>query len=77
MACGVLVPQPGIEPVPPAVAVWSLHHWTSKEVPLKTHISIGSKQTEKTRQLQTQTTFHVKKITESKAKSLEEWSLES
>ena len=27
-ACGILVPQPGIEPGPPAVVVWSLHHWT-------------------------------------------------
>ena len=72
MACRILVPQPGIEPVPPAVEVWSLNHWTTKEVPLKTPISIGSEQTEKTRQLQTQTTFHVKKIIKSKAKSLEE-----
>ena len=32
-ACGILVPQPGIEPVPPAVEVWSLNHWTIREVP--------------------------------------------
>ena len=33
MACGILVLQPGIEPVPPAVEAWSLNHWTSREVP--------------------------------------------
>ena len=31
---GILVPQPGMEPVPPAVEVWSLNHWT-REVPSK------------------------------------------
>ena len=30
----VLVPQPGIKPMPPAVEVQSLNHWTSREVPL-------------------------------------------
>ena len=30
---GILVPQPGIELVPPAMEVWSLHHWTTKESP--------------------------------------------
>ena len=29
-----LVPQPGIEPKPPAWGVWSLSHWTPREVPL-------------------------------------------
>ena len=33
-ACSILVPQPGMEPVPPAVEVWSLNHWTAREVPL-------------------------------------------
>ena len=33
MACGILVPQPGIEPVPPAVEAQSLKHWTTREVP--------------------------------------------
>ena len=28
-ACGILVPQPGTEPVPPAVEVQSLNHWTA------------------------------------------------
>ena len=32
-ACGILVPQPGIKPVTPAMEVWSLNHWTSREVP--------------------------------------------
>ena len=32
MAGRILVPQPGIKPVPPAVEVWSLNHWTIREV---------------------------------------------
>ena len=32
-ACGILVPSPGIEPVPPALGAWSLNHWASREVP--------------------------------------------
>ena len=28
-ACRILVPQPGIEPKPPALGAWSLSHWTS------------------------------------------------
>ena len=35
-ACGILVPQPGIEPAPPAVEVWTFNHWTAREVPLPT-----------------------------------------
>ena len=31
-ACGILVPQPGIEAMPPALEVWSLNHWTTREV---------------------------------------------
>ena len=27
------LPQPGIEPVPHALGVWSLNHWTAREVP--------------------------------------------
>ena len=37
-ACGTLVPWLGIEPVPPAVEVRSLNHWTAREVP-QTHLS--------------------------------------
>ena len=33
VACGILVPQPGIEPTPHAVEVWSLNHWTTREAP--------------------------------------------
>ena len=31
-ACEILVPWPGIEPTPPAVVVWSLNHWTARQV---------------------------------------------
>ena len=34
-ACGILVPQPGIEPVPPAVEGWSPNLWTAREFSLK------------------------------------------
>ena len=30
-ACRILVPQPGIEPGPPAVQVQSPNHWTARE----------------------------------------------
>ena len=32
MTCGVLIPQPGIEPVP-ATLENGLNHWTTREVP--------------------------------------------
>ncbi|XP_073666027.1 striatin-interacting protein 2 isoform X4 [Tursiops truncatus] len=31
--CRILVPQPGIEPVPPALGARRLNHWTAREVP--------------------------------------------
>ena len=31
-ACGILVPQPGIKPTPPALEAQSLNHWTAREV---------------------------------------------
>ena len=34
MACGILVPKPGIEPMPPEVDVQSLNHWIAREVPI-------------------------------------------
>ena len=34
MACGILVPRPGIEPRPSAVRVQSPNHWTAREVPV-------------------------------------------
>ena len=33
VACGTLVPRPGIEPAPPAVESRNLNHWTTREVP--------------------------------------------
>ena len=33
VACGILVPQPGMEPVPPVVGGWSFNHWIFREVP--------------------------------------------
>ena len=33
-ACGILVPQPQMEPVAPSVEVWILNHWTSMDVPV-------------------------------------------
>ena len=33
MACGILVPQLVIDPMPSAVVVWSLSLWTTREVP--------------------------------------------
>ena len=41
-ACGILVPWPGIEPVPPAVKAWSLNHWTAREVPVYLVLNPGS-----------------------------------
>ena len=32
-ACGVLVPRPGIEPMPPTVAARSPNHWATRKVP--------------------------------------------
>ena len=37
VACGILVPRPGIEPVLPAVEAQSPNHWTTREVP-ETHL---------------------------------------
>ena len=33
VAYGILIPQPGIKPVPPAWGACSLHHRTAREVP--------------------------------------------
>ena len=31
-ACGILLPQPGIEPTSRALEAWGLNHWTTKKV---------------------------------------------
>ena len=33
MACGILVLQPGVKPMPPEVEAWSFNPWTTREVP--------------------------------------------
>lgn len=33
---GIVVLWPGIEPMPPALGVWSINHWTARKVPLQT-----------------------------------------
>ena len=38
-ACGIIIPWPGIEPMPPAMAMQSLNHWTAREVPERAIIS--------------------------------------
>ena len=35
MVYGILVPQLGIESIPPELEVQSLNHWTAREVPPK------------------------------------------
>ena len=40
VACGILVPQPGIEPVPPAVEAQSLNHRTAREVPVSCILNV-------------------------------------
>ena len=39
-ACGISVPRPGIEPVPPAVEAQTLNHWTAREVPNVTVLEV-------------------------------------
>ena len=34
VACGILVPRPGVEPMPSAVKSLSPNHWTSREFPM-------------------------------------------
>ena len=42
MACGILVPQPGIKSIPPTLEVRSLNHWTATVVSLS-YLNIISK----------------------------------
>ena len=41
--CEILIPRPGIKPVPPALGAWSLNHWTARKVPslLQYHWAFG------------------------------------
>ena len=39
LARGIVVPQSGIEPVPPAVEAWSPNHLTTWEVPILIFLS--------------------------------------
>ena len=32
-ACGILVSSPRVEQAPPALEIWRLNHWTSREIP--------------------------------------------
>ena len=32
MACGILLPRPGMEPTPPALAAWGINYWITREV---------------------------------------------
>ena len=34
MACRILVPRSGIEPIPPELEAWSFNQWTIREVPV-------------------------------------------
>ena len=37
MACKILMLWPGIKSIPPAEEVWSLNHWTAREIPQVLH----------------------------------------
>ena len=39
-ACRILVPWPGTEPMPAAVERWSSNHWTAREVPLFSSLTL-------------------------------------
>ena len=38
-ACGILVPSPGIEPVPPVLKARNLNLWTAREVQVESVLS--------------------------------------
>ena len=38
LPCEILVPQPGIKPVPPSLGAQSFNHWTTREVPFNSKI---------------------------------------
>ena len=41
VACGILVPQQGIEPVPSGVKRQSPNHWATREVPVGKYLIRG------------------------------------
>ena len=41
VACGILVSQPGIKPMLPALEVWSPNHLTTREVLLQSFEATG------------------------------------
>ena len=43
-ACGILVPQPGIEPMPSAVKAWNPNYWTAREFPMACSLEMSSQQ---------------------------------
>ena len=45
MACGILVPLPGIKPATFALEVQSLNHWTAREVLMGSILIHGKRQT--------------------------------
>ena len=42
IACRILVPQPEIEPTPPALEAWSLDPWTRRDVPTLDIFNVSS-----------------------------------
>ena len=40
MACGILVPRPGLEP--PAVEAQSLNHWIARQVPISLSLRLST-----------------------------------
>ena len=40
LACEILAPRPGTEPIPLAVEAWSVNHQTAREVPGKAYFYV-------------------------------------
>ena len=53
-ACGILVPQPGVELLPPTVRAWNSNHWTTGEFPmiLHSHCVFGERERERLREIE-------------------------
>ena len=64
VACGILVPQPGIQPTLHALEALSLYHWMAREVPCVLFVDF-SRHTQTTwSHLQPRTQFHTSKAAE-------------